>query len=84
MNSKELFNKIKNNKIELYDAQKKQRDFLNKLNNIKIGRKTSVQKELITNLEKFFKSREKVFNFFKNYIKMMFDSKCKVGQDETI
>ena len=84
MNSKELFNKIKNNKIELDDAQKKQRDFLNKLNNIKIGRKTSVQKELITNLEKFFKSREKVFNFFKNYIKMMLDSKCKAGQDETI
>ena len=49
MDSKELFNKIKNNQIK-YDALKKQKVFLNKLNDVKIGRKTSKQKEVINNL----------------------------------
>ena len=31
----------------------KQKEFLNKLNNIKIGKKTIEQKETINNLEKF-------------------------------
>ena len=31
----------------------KQNEFLNKLNNIKIGKKTDKQKERINNLEKF-------------------------------
>ena len=62
MDSKELFNKIKNNHIWFDDALKKQKNFLNKLNDVKIGRKTPKQKEMITN---FYKSREEVFNFFK-------------------
>ena len=41
MYSKKLVNKIKNNQTKLDDALKKQKDFLNKLNDIKIGRKTS-------------------------------------------
>ena len=67
MDSKELFNKIKNNQIKFDDALKKQKLFLNKLNDVKMGRKTSEQKEVITNLENFYKSREEVFNFFKDY-----------------
>ena len=83
MDSKELFNKIKNNQIEFDGALKKQKLFLNKLNEIKMGRKTSEQKEVISNLENFYKCREEVFNFFRDYIKMMLDSKHKGKQDET-
>ena len=38
-NSKELFNAIKNNQIKSNDVKNKQKEFLNKLNNIKIGKK---------------------------------------------
>ena len=51
--SKELFNVIKNNQIKFSDVKNKQKEFLNKLNNIKIGKKTIEQKETINNLEKF-------------------------------
>ena len=39
MNSKELFNAIKNSQIKFSDAKNKQNEFLNKLNNIEIGKK---------------------------------------------
>ena len=39
MNSKELFNAIENSHIKLSDAMNKKNEFLNKLNNIKIGKK---------------------------------------------
>ena len=44
----------------------KQNEFLNKLNNIKIGKKTSEQKEVINNLKKFYNSREKAINLFRD------------------
>ena len=53
MDSKELFNKMKNNQIKFDDALKKQKLFLNKLNNVKIGRKTLEQQKVITNLKQF-------------------------------
>ena len=37
---------------------------LNKLNNIKIGKKTPKQRKTIDNLEKFYHSREEIINFF--------------------
>ena len=37
--SKELFNAIKNNQIKFSEVKNKQNEFLNKLNNIKIGKK---------------------------------------------
>ena len=43
MDSKELSNKIKNNQISYGDALKKQKELLNKINEVKIGRKTSKQ-----------------------------------------
>ena len=64
MDSKELFNKIKNNQIKFDDALKKQKLFLNGLNEVKMGRKTFEQKRVITNLEIFYKSREEVSIFF--------------------
>ena len=51
--SKELFNAIKNNQIKFSEARIKQNEFLNKLSNIKIGKKALEQKEVINNLEKF-------------------------------
>ena len=45
MDSKELFNAIRDNKIGFSEAKNKQKDFLNKLTNIKIGRKTQEQKK---------------------------------------
>ena len=62
MDSKELFNAIKNIQIKFSEVKNKQNEFLNKLSNIKIGKKTTKQKEVINNLEKFYTSREEVIN----------------------
>ena len=67
--SKELFNAIKNNQIKFSEVKNKQNEFLNKLSNIKIGKKTLEQKEVINNLEKFYNSREEVFNFLEVMLK---------------
>ena len=45
--AKELFNTIKNNQIKFSEVKNKQNEFLNKLSNIKIGKKTTDQKETI-------------------------------------
>ena len=61
MNSKELFNAIKNSQIKFSEARNKQNEFLNKLNNIKIGKKkTTKQKGVINNITRFYLSREEV------------------------
>ena len=81
MNSKELFNAIKNSQIKFSEADNKQNAFLNKLNEAKIGKKTLEQKKVINNLEHFYKSREEVINFFTDYVEMLsdanYDSKLK-------
>ena len=60
MDSKELFNAIKNSQIKFNEVKNKQNEFLSKLNNIKIGKKTTEQKEVINNLEKFYNSRKEM------------------------
>ena len=60
--SKDLFNAIRNSQIKLTEAKNKQNEFLNKLSDIKIGKKTPEQKEVINNFEKFYSSREEVIN----------------------
>ena len=40
VDSKDLFNKIKNNQIKFSEAKNKQNEFLNKLSKIKIGKKS--------------------------------------------
>ena len=45
LDSKELFDKMKNNQIRYDDALNKQKLFLNKLNNVKIGGKNDEQKK---------------------------------------
>ena len=69
MDSKELFNKIKNSQIKFSEVKNKQNEFLNKLSNIKIGKKTTEQKEVINNIEKFYNSREEVINFLVTILK---------------
>ena len=81
--SKEPFNAIKNNQIKFSEVKNKQNEFLNKLNNIKIGKKTIKQKETINNLEKFYNSREEVINFFKEYIGMLSDANYNSKHSET-
>ena len=60
MDSKELYNAIENNQIKFSEVKNKQNEFLNKLSNIKIGKTTTKQKEVINNLEKFYNYREEV------------------------
>ena len=43
--SKELFNATKDNQINFDDVVRRQKEFLNKLSNIKIGKKTPEQRE---------------------------------------
>ena len=74
MDSKELFDKLKNGQLKYDDALKRQEGFLKKLNEVKIGKKTDEQKEVINNLVKFYRSREEVINLFGDYARMMFDS----------
>ena len=69
MDFKKLFNAIQNNQIKFSEVKNKQNEFLNKLSNIKIGKKKpDKQKEVINNLEKFYNSREEVINFFRDHI----------------
>ena len=43
---------IKNSQIKFSDAKNKQNNFLKKLNEVKMGKKTIEQRETISNLEK--------------------------------
>ena len=45
IDSKELFNKIKNNRIKFSEVKNKQNDFLKQLNEVKIGKKTDEEKK---------------------------------------
>ena len=82
MDSKDLFNKIKNNHIKFIDVKNKQNEFLNILTNIIICKKTAEQKEVINNLNKFYNSREEVITFLET-IEMLSDAKYDARQDET-
>ena len=81
--SKELFSAIKNNQIKFSVVKNKQNEFLNKLSNIKIGKKTLEQREVVNNLEKFSNSREEVINFFKDYIEILSDANYDARKNET-
>ena len=83
MHSKELFHAIKNNQIKFSEAKNKQNEFLNKLNNIKTGKKTTNQKEVINNITRFYNSREEVINAFRDYIELLSDANYDAKQNET-
>ena len=44
MNSKKLYNAIKNNQIKFSEGKNEQDNFLKNLNEVKIGKKTTEQK----------------------------------------
>ena len=46
-------------------------------------KKTTKQKEVINNLEDFYKSREELINFFNNYVEMLSDANYNAKQNET-
>ena len=46
-------------------------------------KKTVKQTETINNLEKFYKSREEVINFFRDYIEILSDANYDAKQNET-
>ena len=46
-------------------------------------KKTPEQKEVIDNLEDFYKYREEVINFFNDYIEMLSDANYNAKQNET-
>ena len=83
MDSKEPFDEIKNNRLRFDGALKIQKELLKKMNEVKMGRKTFEQEKVISNLENVYKCREQLFNFFRDYAKMMLDSGYKAKQDET-
>ena len=83
IDSKERFNKIKNNQIKFrIKVKNKQNEFLNKLTNRKIGKKTAYQKEVIDNLNKFYHSREEIINFFRDYIEILSDANYDAKQNK--
>ena len=70
MDSKELFNKIKNNQISFSEVKNEQKDFLKKVNKVKIGKKLMKKKiTIIDNLKKFYSSGEEVNNFLETILK---------------
>ena len=50
---------------------------------MKNGKKTIEQKQTINNIEKFYKSREEVINFFREYIEILSDANYDAKQNET-
>ena len=69
MDSKELFNAIKNNQVKFSQVNNKQNNFLEKLNEVKMGKKTDEQEKVIDNHNKFYNSREEVINFLETILK---------------
>ena len=69
MDSKELFKTIRISQIGFSEAKKKQNEFLNKLSNMKIARKTLEQERTINNLEKCYLSRQEVIHFLVTIMK---------------
>ena len=83
MNFKELFDAIRSSRIKFSEALNKQNEFLNKLNDVKIGKKNLQQKEVIYNPENFYRSREETINLFMDYIEMLSDENYNGKQNET-
>ena len=83
MDSKELFNAIKNSQMKFSVVKNKQNNFLKKLNEVKMRKKNDEQKGVIDNINKFQNSREEVITFFRDYIEMLSDAKYNAKQDET-
>ena len=65
---KELFNAIKNNQIKFSGTKNKQNEFLNKRNNIKIGKKIQNKKKWLIILKNFTILEKRIFRLLKRYL----------------
>ena len=72
---------MKSSQIKLSEVNNKNNKFLNKLNNKKIGEKTTKQKGLINNITRCYLSREEIINFFRDYIEMLSDANYNARQN---
>ena len=63
--SREHFDAIKDSQIKFREVKNLQNEFLNKLSDIKIGKKTTKQKETINNIEK----KKRLLNFLEAILK---------------
>ena len=61
--SKELFNSIKDNQISYDNAVKRQKELLNELSNIKIGKKLKNKEKRFITLKKFIIPEKKLLMF---------------------
>ena len=77
--SREHFDAIKDSQIKFSEVKNLQNEFLNKLSDIKIGKKTTKQKETINNIEK----KKRLLIFFRDYIEMLSDANYNATQNET-
>ena len=64
-NSKQLFSAIKNNQINFDDVVKRQKEFLNKLSSVKIGKNLSNKKKRLITLKNFIILEKKLLTFLK-------------------
>ena len=81
--AKSLFDMIKNKDISLTHAEENQADLESDQTDIKIGsKKSSAQKKVIKNVEKFRGSRQTVINFYKNYSSMTINAAYDKKQQE--
>ena len=69
MNSKEPFNETKSNQITFNDAQKKQKLFLNKLNDVKMGKKRLSKKKSLPILKNVTNPKKKFSIFLETILK---------------
>ena len=69
INSKDLFNAIKSTQIKYRDAKDKQNEFLNKLNNMQICRKTIEQEKVINYIQNFIFLEKKLLIFLETILK---------------
>ena len=87
MDSKELFDAIKNYKIKYSEAKNKQNEFLNKLSNIKIGKNTVEQRKRLITLRNFTILENKLLIFSKIVLKwslmlITIQSKIKLSEKD--
>ena len=69
MDFKELFSAIKNTQIKFSGAINRQNEFLNKLSNIKIGKKQLNKKKQLITLKNFIILEKKLLIFLENMLK---------------
>ena len=67
--SKELFNAIRNNQIKFTEIKNKRNKFLNKLSNMKIGKKPSNKKKRLITLKHFIFLEKKFLIFLETILK---------------